>query len=363
MSAKHPVWRSSHALVVLPLALIVLITALEVLTPREVRLTSLLVTAPAITASFAGPRLTALVGVLAILDHLLLDLLHNFIGTLMTRGELLALVIVTVFLVVYSYVRDRHKQELIRVRSVSEAAQHALLRPLPDRLGPLRVASVYLAAEEEAQIGGDLYAAVRTDSAIRLVIGDVRGKGMTSVADAAQFLGAFREAARRRRTLAEVVAHLEESVTAEHAERATQCPDVIENFITAAVIEVPDERPVLYMINCGHPPPLLVRPGEITYLGVSRPTVPLGLGELSHLSCQVAMFPFEEGDTLLLYTDGVVEARDSAGEFYPLAERAVKWQGDGPTDLLEHVRADLLTYVGGTLGDDAAMVALQRAAL
>ncbi|MEO3810129.1 PP2C family protein-serine/threonine phosphatase [Sphaerisporangium sp. B11E5] len=361
MPGKHLAWRPGHVLVAIPLALIVVIIILELVVPREVRLTPLLVTAPAITASFAGPRLTALIGGLAILAHLLLDLLDELIGTLIMRAELLALIVVTAFLVVFSFVRDRHKQELIRVRSVSEAAQHALLRPLPRRLGPLNVASVYLAAEEEAQIGGDLYAAVRVDSGARLVIGDVRGKGMPSVSDAALFLGAFREAARRRRTLPEVVGHLEESVAAEYAERLAQCPEVIENFITATVLEVPDERPVLLMINCGHPPPLLVRPGEVHFLGVSRPTVPLGLGELSHLACQVAMFPFEAGDTLLLYTDGVVEARDPEGVFYPLAERVAKWSGNGPESLLEHVRADLLSYVGGRLGDDAAMVALQRA--
>jgi serine phosphatase RsbU (regulator of sigma subunit) len=361
MTHKHLSWRPGHALVAIPLALIALITVLEVVVPREVRLTPLLVTAPAITASFAGPRLTALVGVVAILDHLLLNLGDGLIGTTVMRTELLALIVVTGFLVVFSFIRDRHKQELSRVRSVSEAAQHALLRPLPPRLGPLRVASVYLAAEEEAQIGGDLYAAVHAASGTRLVIGDVRGKGMPAVSDASLFLGAFREAARRWATLPEVVSHLEESVAAELADRAAECPEAIESFITAAVLEVPDDRPVLLMINCGHPPPLLVRSHEVTFLGVSRPTVPLGLGELGHMACQVAAFPFEAGDTLLLYTDGVVEARDPGGVFYPLAERVAKWPGGGPRTLVEHVRADLLDYVGGRLGDDAAMVAVQRA--
>ncbi len=72
------------------------------------------------------------------------------------------------------------------------------------------------------------------------------------------------------------------------------------------------------------------------------------------------MFDFKPGDTLLLYTDGVIEARDRAGVFYPLAERVMTWPGDGPGTLVEHVRDDLLAYVGGRLGDDAAMVAIQR---
>ncbi|MFC6084394.1 PP2C family protein-serine/threonine phosphatase [Sphaerisporangium aureirubrum] len=360
MPDQHLSWRPGHVLVAIPVGLILVITVLELVVPWEVRLTPLLVTAPAITASFAGPRLTAVIGALAVVDHLLLDVVDDLIGTLVMRAELLALIVVTAFLVLFSFIRDRHREELTRVRSVSEAAQHALLRPLPPRIGPLEVACVYLAAEEEAQIGGDLYAGVRVATGTRLVIGDVRGKGMPSVSDATVFLGAFREAARRRATLPQVVGHLEESVAAEYAERAADCSEVIENFITAAVLEVPDDLPVLKMINCGHPPPLLVRSHEVTFLAVARPTVPLGLGELAHAECQVATFAFEAGDTLLLYTDGVVEARDPDGVFYPLAERMAKWQGDGPRALVEYVRADLLAYVGGRLGDDAAMVALQR---
>ncbi|MFJ5156987.1 SpoIIE family protein phosphatase [Streptomyces sp. NPDC088353] len=95
---------------------------------------------------------------------------------------------------------------------MSEVAQRAVLRPLPHRIGPLQVASAHLAAEENALIGGDLYAAVRTPSGTRLIIGDVMGKGLTAIGDAALPLGAFREAAHRRAELPELMAHLEQSV-------------------------------------------------------------------------------------------------------------------------------------------------------
>ncbi|MGW2727229.1 hypothetical protein [Streptomyces sp. NPDC001494] len=61
------------------------------------------------------------------------------------------------------YVRERHARELSRLRSVAEMAQRAFLRPPPRRIGPLRVAWLYLAAEDEAQIGGDLLAVARAD--------------------------------------------------------------------------------------------------------------------------------------------------------------------------------------------------------
>lgn len=72
------------------------------------------------------------------------------------------------------------------------------------------------------------------------------------------------------------------------------------------------------------------------------------------------VFTFEVGDTLILYTDGVIEARDQAGVFYPFAERAAQWAECNPKALLQHIRRDLLAHAGGRLGDDAALIAIHR---
>ncbi|MFE0759521.1 hypothetical protein [Streptomyces smyrnaeus] len=82
--------------------------------------------------------------------------------TLNHQMQILALLVVTAVIAVFVALRERQQREMTQVRSVSEAVQRVLLRPLPPRLGPLRVASVYLAAEAEAQVGGDLFAAART---------------------------------------------------------------------------------------------------------------------------------------------------------------------------------------------------------
>ncbi|MEU2723227.1 hypothetical protein [Streptomyces smyrnaeus] len=80
--------------------------------------------------------------------------------TLNHQMQILALVMVTAVIAVFVALRERQQREVTQVRSVSEAVQRVLLRP---RLGLLRVASVHLAAEAEAQVGGDLFAAARTE--------------------------------------------------------------------------------------------------------------------------------------------------------------------------------------------------------
>ena len=78
--------------------------------------------------------------------------------------------------------RQRRERQLAQVRKVAAVTQRALLRPLPPRLGRVTISSMYLAADEEAAIGGDLYAAAVTErDATRVLIGDVQGKGLAAV--------------------------------------------------------------------------------------------------------------------------------------------------------------------------------------
>lgn len=114
--------------------------------------------------------------------------------------------------------------------------------------------------------------------------------------------------------------------------------------MTALVLDLPDATGQGAMINCGHPPPLLLRDGQVTVLESTDPAPPLGLGSLGTPGLHSDTFTFAEGDTLLLYTDGVIEARSPEGTFYPLAERAATFPLTGPEELLHHLLQDMTAH-------------------
>ncbi|WP_137232466.1 PP2C family protein-serine/threonine phosphatase [Streptomyces sp. BPSDS2] len=364
MSRRRAGPRPRWALVSIPIAWIVAVFVIDVFAPPDIHLGPLLVAAPAITPSFGGPRTVGLVAALAVLAQTLIGIIRDpdELFSANHEAQIIALILVGASLVIFCVVRERRAKELTQVRYVSEAAQRVVLPPLPGKLGPLRAAALYLAAEAEARIGGDLYAAVRTGSGTRLIIGDVRGKGMTAVNDAALLLGAFRVAAHRRAGLPELVTYLDRSVCWDLVEPG-EAGRFGETFITATVVDIPDRSGPVRMVSCGHPPPVVLRDGRPTTMEARRPAPPLGLGELAHPRYHVESFPFEPGDVLLLYTDGVTEARDATGAFYPLTDRITGWRESDPDAFLDRFRRDLLHHVGGHLNDDAAMIAVTRPAL
>jgi serine phosphatase RsbU (regulator of sigma subunit) len=276
-------------------------------------------------------------------------------------ATVIAVVAVTAVSAAGAVLTSRRNQKLAKVTTVAEVAQRALLRPLPSRVGPLELGVVYLAATAEARVGGDLYEVARTPYGIRLIMGDVRGKGLGAVEIAADILGVFREAAHDVYTLAEVARRLDASLA-----RRDATP---EEFVTAVLVEIDPDVTGITIYNCGHPPPIILKaaaPGDgrpqMIIADVPVPAPPLGLMPLGDYSGAGRKLPFGLGDELLLYTDGVTEARDSRREFYPLTQRLAVLTGpaaavDGaPGDLLERLREDVLRHVGAPLDDDAAIL-------
>ncbi|MFF3563816.1 PP2C family protein-serine/threonine phosphatase [Streptomyces sp. NPDC002574] len=357
-------WRArDYVITAVAALLIVAVPVADLFLPMNIHVAHVLVVPVALVAAFAGPLRGSLAALLAVLALIAAALERDALTTENVLVQLASLVLVSVLLVVFALSSERGRHELAGERRISEAAQRVVLRPLPGRSGPLTIASAYRSADDGARVGGDLYAVARTANATRLLIGDVRGKGLNSLGETETVLGAFRAAAHRQEPLPELVASLEGSVRwglAEFCDTPAEA-DVGERFVTAAVVEIPDDEPYVHVVSCGHLPPLLLHEGRATLLDVADPAPPLGLGALAESTYAPSTFPFAGGDQLLLYTDGLTEARDAEGGFYPLLERAAGLPGSCPATLVREVTRDLLGHAHGPLGDDMAVVALQRA--
>ncbi|RKE16875.1 PP2C family protein-serine/threonine phosphatase [Streptomyces sp. TLI_171] len=316
---------------------------------------SLLVTIPAVVAlAFRTPVVLAAAALAVGTRWLFLPLEPGRLGAAIGTSAASAAIAA-----VASFAESRRRREaarLMEVISVAETAQRALLRPPPPQVGPYRIAASYRAAAQFARIGGDLYAVADTAFGLRLLIGDVRGKGLEAVATGAVVLGCFHETVLDHPTLGGLAQRLEASLRRYLTDA--------EGFVTALLVEItPDGR--MRTLSCGHPPPLLLRDGEVR--DVPAPLgLPLGLADLPPAADPVAATTdtqLHPGDTVLLYTDGIAEARDAAGEFYPLGVRlaALLRSRPGPTDpeaLLDRLQQDALGYADGGTHDDAALLAL-----
>ncbi|MFF3907915.1 PP2C family protein-serine/threonine phosphatase [Streptomyces sp. NPDC001848] len=319
---------------------------------------------PALASLTMGPKgtLAAAAGSLAV--TVITAILHQSWGG-QAYSNLLSLLVVSVASIVMSNtMRMRRQSELDQVRRVAMAAQRVVLPPVPARLGPVQMASMYRAAETGAQIGGDLYEAVHTRYGVRMIVGDVRGKGLPAVRLAAAVLGAFREAAHYDAELVEVTNHcaaaLERQCAGRNAFDHGHEEERAEDFVTAVVAQVSD-RSTVQVVNRGHPPPLVLRKGKVEALTPTSPLPPLGLEDLvTGTSVEAESYPFEPGDRLLLHTDGVIEARSPDGDFFPLHHAMEAAHQCTPSEFLEQLHHGLIRHTGGRLTDDAAMLLVER---
>ncbi|MEU7577642.1 PP2C family protein-serine/threonine phosphatase [Streptomyces sp. NPDC041068] len=269
------------------------------------------------------------------------------------------------------HVRRALLRELRQIREVAGAAQNVLLRPLPPRVEGLALAAGRLSASRGASVGGDLYEVAATDHGVRVVMGDVRGHGLAAIATVAAVLGSFREAAHDEPELPHVLRrleralgrHLRERSRAEHPAGGGAVPDcpLAEEFVTVLLLEISQEGEIS-ALNCGHPWPHLLS-GGARPLTDAEPLPPLGAfplpADLSVLHCGQLL----PGQALVLHTDGVEDARNAAGAFFPLQAaltEAARSQPISPQGLIRALYAQLLRHAGRLPSDDAALLALRN---
>lgn len=229
---------------------------------------------------------------------------------------------------------------------IAESLQLALLN-IPSEMGPVRLGHLYRSATEAARVGGDFYDAFEVkDGKIAMMVGDVAGHGI--------------EAARTATLVKDVVhAFIHQSLRPHQVLRRTNALLLEKNlpgFVTVFLAILDTGTGVLRYASAGHPETLLRRAsGEIQVLGIG--SAPLGV--YSDAVWKAGEVELEAGDLLLLYTDGVIEARRD-GELFgqQRLERLLRRKRVSVERLPHLVLDQLLAFSQGTLNDDVAILAL-----
>jgi serine phosphatase RsbU (regulator of sigma subunit) len=321
-----------------------------------------------LAALWFGPLAGVGVGVAGALLYLLGALVHphgSLVGATLVRLVLFCSVGYA-FAVVSEQARrlggrlNSQQRELEELR----ALRSALVPPEVPERPAVDLATCFVPAQE--RVAGDFFVVNEgPDNATVVVVGDVVGKG----------LEAARRAAFVRATVAAYAAYnddpceLLELTNAALVERTGTSTD----FVTAAcMVYRPDEGKLSWAL-AGHPPPMLLDEGS-RLNGIS-PGLPLGLAE--RVDCTSGERPLEAGDGVLLFTDGLAEARrpvaspaqagEPAGARPPdlfgderIAAVLVEHHGEGPGEVVRALRAEAERFTaGGGLADDLCMVAVR----
>lgn len=312
---------------------------------RELLLTATYSASAIVASMLTTARRTAAVAVTSVVVALVVGYLDDETGG--TEWVLRAWLgtALGILAVVSAAVRDRREERLRRMTVIAATAQQALLSSVPSRLADVDLAARYVSATAAAQVGGDLYEVSQTPYGVRLIVGDVKGKGIEAAQVAASVLSAFRHAAAAEPDVGAVVRALDANV-------ARLASD--EDFVTAVVVELTADT--LTVASAGHPAPLLLDGRTVTELEPPDSALPLGLGAdpvpLTH--------DWPVGARLLVYTDGLVEARDRRGRFFQLDDH-VGGLGDPSLDLaLDHLVDQLVLHVGAHVDDDLALVLVEH---
>ncbi|MEU9191343.1 PP2C family protein-serine/threonine phosphatase [Streptomyces sp. NPDC048484] len=235
-----------------------------------------------------------------------------------------------------------------QLAAVAVSAQRAILRPLTFSADGLWVCARSRSAAPLAEIGGDLYAFAQTPAGLRLIIGDVRGKGLEAVRLSAAAIGHFRDQAYTAPDLATLTARLDKCLAGDLGP---------EDFITAVLVEITPKR--LTLANCGHHAPLLLpAAGTPVLLEPAEPSTPLGLSPQPLLQ----QVPLTEADRVLFYTDGLVEARDRTGSMFALSDLTQPCSLPFLGDAVETVLHLVERRTEGRAGDDIALILIESSA-
>jgi serine phosphatase RsbU (regulator of sigma subunit) len=238
-----------------------------------------------------------------------------------------------------------------RALSLPASMQWDLLPPLVLRTARMSVAGLL---EPAYEVGGDCFDYALNDTLFDLGIFDPIGHGIQSALLAALCVGAYRHDRRESAGLTQMHHSLDASI-------AAQFPDAV--FATGQLARFDLGDGEMSWTNAGHPAPMLVRQGQVIGTLDCAPTLPFGLGALAARgdTAPVTSVSLEPGDSVLFYTDGVVESHRPGSEQFGvdrLADLVGQHSSEqtAPEEILRRIVRAVLEHQQDTLTDDATMV-------
>jgi len=246
-------------------------------------------------------------------------------------------------------VRSRTQVALERERMVADTLQRAFLSGW-DVLPYLRVGTAYVSATGETAVGGDLFDVHRLDEHRSIVlVADVSGKGINAAVETAFVKYSVRALAEDYSDPAKIL----EKFNRSFLRSATD----LGAFVVVFVAFLDDRDLSMRYASAGHAPAYLRRGADIQQLAVTGPVVGL-TPDTTFGSTKVAL---KAGDTLIVATDGLTEARDSSGTMLQ-DEGAIRWIRSSslePQALADDLVQRVSVYSGGRIADDLALLVIQ----
>lgn len=269
-------------------------------------------------------------------------------------AEELGLLAALLVLAASPYTDRFHLQRRRRELDLAAEMQWSLLPPLTFSTAGTTVAGLL---EPAYEVGGDCFDYALNGDLLSLAVFDAMGHGLPSSVLSSLAVGAYRHARRGGTPLDELLPSMEDAV-------ANLMGDA---FVTALTATLDVRTGALRWTSAGHPAPVVVRDGSVLADVPQSGSLPIGLGLVGRTEpVEPVELALQPGDRVLLYTDGVVEARSPEGEEFGsqrLADHLVRESASGlhAGEVLRRLVQDCLAWQGGPLRDDATLMLVEWA--